>query len=370
MERFAAYLADIDQMIEAIPKGGNKDEIYICPKRKNLGCISIVLLREAIAPVVFRNLEEEITDIEIGQTVHIRAVPNKFKYPERGRGLQILRLFKVGGRFPQNKTTPSKGKLAEAFDLNTLVFGDSVNEYFDASGNKKMLSVKAAVNYSDALSLLPKHECVDETFHNRAAEDGTLYNAVEKKNSESLFTRHFIRPGTLMVQVLSTRGRLLPMLGLKHLMLSTGLAGLYGGQTSLTGTNIRTHIVGVYGDLFEQAITSPYELVKSLALTHEKDLRDPLKASTVLHETLKEVHRTVLEGEEVKAWLQGLLEQFDGENGELEREYQKAAPQIASLFSQWFEKDDASQGKGEGTKSAHKAKKPAGSETDELFDAE
>ena len=109
METLSPYLASIDNLLKE-SHGDKKD--YIHPKLKNVGVISLVLIREAIAPVVFRNSEEEITDIEINKLddVYIRAVSNKFKYPERGRGLQILRAFGVGGRLPQNKTVVTKGQ--------------------------------------------------------------------------------------------------------------------------------------------------------------------------------------------------------------------------------------------------------------------
>ena len=71
---------------------------------------------------------------------------------------------------------------------------------------------------------------------------GTLWDAEGKKNTENLFTRHFVLPGTLLIQVLTSNGRQLPPIGFDHLLLSLGLAGSYGGQTSVTGVNVRTHI--------------------------------------------------------------------------------------------------------------------------------
>ncbi len=333
MQQFAAILGDLDRLTESVQKN-DKNETYICPALKNLGCVSIVLLREAIAPVIFRNAEAEITDIDIGDDVYVRAVPNKFKYPERGRGLQILRYYGLGGRMPQNKTVLFKGqKPSDAFDLNTLVFGDSANQ------ENRVLPVKAAVNYSDALSLEPKHLCVDETFHNRAMEDGTLFDAEDKKNSDNLFTRHFIKPGTLLVQVLSTRGRLLPPLGLKHLLLCIGLAGVYGGQTSLTGVNIRTRIAGIYGGHFEQALTSPYELVKALAAKPGLEKSDPEAIITVLHELLAPLHpKAAMASAEVHDWLNILLKDFEDNTPTLREEYQKGAQRVAGLFDEWFGK--------------------------------
>ncbi len=359
MNRFAPYLADIAQLTQQT-QIDDKQNVYVHPRLKNLGCISIVLLREAIAPVIFRNAEAEITDIEIDDEAYIRAVPNKFKYPEKGRGLQILRALNVGGRLPQNKTVLYKGQQpSDAFDLNTLVFGDSTNY------ETRVLPVKAAVNYSDGLSLLPKALCVDETFHNRAAEDGTLFDAESKKNSDNLFTRYFIKPGTLMVQVLSTRGRVLPLIGLQHLLLCVGLAGSYGGQTSMTGTNLRTRLVGLYGGRFEQALTSPYELVRLLRSESEDTRRDPEAVTALLHTQLSAAHETALPPTEAQAWLNELLDRFDT-SGALAEEYRQAQPRVAELFDQWFGKDDAK--KEGGAKKGQRAKADAGGKAGDLLD--
>ncbi len=325
MEKFASYLADINELVET--SVANDKEQYIHPRRKNLGCLSLVLIREAIAPVVFRNLEQEITDIEIGDDVYVRGVPNKFKYPERGRGLQVLRAFGVGGRFPQNKTVLTKNqKPSDAYDLNTLVFGDSANQ------DNRILPVRTATNYSDALSLLPKHLCVEETFHNRAFEDGTLFDAATKRNSENLFTRHFIRPGTLMVQVLSTQGRVLPIEGLDHLLLSIGLAGAYGGQTGVTGVNIRTHMVGLYGARFERAETSPYEIVKKL----DCDRADFATVIPALHAQLSSIHEVFMGSSALVDYQARLIDLFIAKDPGLASQYEAAARKVGHLFDSWF----------------------------------
>ena len=332
MKTLTPYLANIDNLLTE-SQGDKKS--YIHPQLKNLGAVSIVLIREAIAPVVFRNSEEEITDIDIPKLkdVYVRAVPNKFKYPERSRGLQILRALEVGGRLPQNKTVIAKGQNpSDAFDLNTLVFGDSAMK----PKNNSVLPVRAAVNYSDGLSLLPKHHCVDETFHISTMEDGTLFDAEAKKNSSNLFTRHFIKPNTLMLQVLSTRGKVLPEIGLKHLLLSVGMAGSYGGQTSVTGANIRTHVVGLYADKFEKALSSPYELLAEIN-KQEIDLTAIDAVREGLNALLSPVHECAISGEMVEQWQQQLIEGFNQAGGKLEQQYKQAAPKIGELFDQWFD---------------------------------
>jgi len=330
MKGFETYLGNIEGLVSSSAKGDKKDDDYIHPALRNMGCVTLVVIREAIAPVVFRNAEQEITDIEIGDEVYVRAVPNKFKYPEKGRGLQILRAYGVGGRLPQNKTFLRKTeKPSDAFDMNTLVFGDSTMH------DNRVLPVRAAVNYSDGLSLLPKHLCVDETFHNRAMEDGTLFDAADKKNSESLFTRYFILPGTLMIQVLSTRGKVLPPEGLNHLLLSMGIAGLYGGQTSSTGVNIRSRLVGLYGSKFEQPLTSPYEIVKALKNT-VVDKKDANAVIKMLHGMMAEIHEISMKPEELNAYQNKLVKQFEKEDPALKKMYEQAAPKVAELFDSWF----------------------------------
>ncbi|TGO02469.1 CRISPR-associated protein Csc2 [Candidatus Thiomargarita nelsonii] len=329
MDRFNPFLGNIDTLFTTTQ--GEKKE-YVQPRLKNLGSVSLVLIREAIAPVVFRNSEEEITDIEINSDAYVRAVPNKFKYPERGRGLQILRLFKAGGKMPQNKIVLTKKmKPSEGFDLNSLVFGDST--VWDSN----VLPVKAAVNYSDALSVLPKHLCVDKSFHNRAMEDGTLFDAETKKNSDNLFNRHFVKPGTLLVQVISTRGCLLPRIGLDHLLLSVGVAGTYGGQTSVTGTNILTHIAGIYGGRFEQPETSPYRIVQMLGNTVDNPLfKNVQLLSAHLHERLSKAHEVAMNFDEVGDYQQKLVKRFESDAQQMETDYQQAAAKIGQFFDQWF----------------------------------
>lgn len=328
MKRFQPYLGDLDHLVER-SAGAEKDE-YIHPALKNMGCVTLVVIREAIAPVVFRNAEQEITDIEVGDETHVRAVPNKFKYVERGRGLQVLRAYGVGGRLPQNRTAFRKGqKPSDVYDLNTLVFGDS------AVHDNRILPVRAAVGYSDGLSLQPKQACVDETFHNRAMEDGTLFDAEGKKNSENLFTRHFILPGTLMVQVLSTRGKVLPLEGLDHLLLSMGLAGAYGGQTSTTGVNIRSRLVGMYAAKMERPESSPYELLKALTRSGI-DLIDIDAVAAGIHGLMTAVHEAGMDGRDLAAHQENLIHAFEKNEASLKTLYERSAPKVAELFDGWF----------------------------------
>lgn len=325
IDKFMPYLNDGDLVEEAV--GANGKDTYVMPARRNAGHLAIVLIREITAPTVFRNAEEEVTDIEDRDGVRrVRATPSKFKFGERGRGLLVLRTWNVGGRMPQNRTAVGdRMAVRDALDLNTLVFGDS------AMWGTRVLPVKAAVQYSDALSTVPYRDAVGESFHHRGDETGTLWDAEGKKNTENLFTRHFVLPGTLLIQVLTANGRQLPAVGFDHLLLSVGLAGSYGGQTSVTGVNVRTHIAGIFGCRLETPIASPYELLRELP-----NAQSAGELGGAITQTMSKHYQTHSANEEATAYQRNLVEQFEGDDPGLRTRYEEAAPKIADLFEQHF----------------------------------
>lgn len=331
LDRFSPYLNDGD-LVEEVIKANGRDT-YVMPARRNAGHVAVALIREVVAPTVFRNAEEEITDIEDRDgTRRVRATPGKFKFGERGRGLLVLRAWNVGGRLPQNRTAIGEAMpVDKALDLNTLVFGDS------AMSGTRVLPVKAAVQYSDALSTVPYRDAVGESFHHRGDETGTLWDAEGKKNTENLFTRHFILPGTLLVQILTSNGRQLPPIGLDHLLLSLGLAGSYGGQTSVTGVNVRTHVAGIFASRLEVPVSSPYELLRELpgSVTSVEEL------TTAVAKAMTDQYQTHASADEASAYRRQLVDSFEGDDPELRGRYEEAAPKIASLFEQHFTEQKA-----------------------------
>ena len=326
IEQFKRYLNDGD-LVENIVASNGKDA-YVMPARRNAGHLAIVLIREVVAPTVFRNAEEEITDIEDRDGVRrVRATPSKFKFGERGRGLLVLRAMNVGGRLPQNRTAVGERMpIGDALDLNTLVFGDST------MWETRVIPVKAAVQYSDALSTVPYHDAVSESFHHRGDETGTLWDAEARKNTDNLFTRHFVLPGTLLVQVLTSNGRQLPPIGLDHMLLSLGLAGSYGGQTSVTGVNVRTHIAGIFAARLETRLASPYELLREpcASETSVSSVTDTVAQAMAGH------YRTAADAVEASAYQRQLVDAFEQDDAGLRERYAKGAADVADLFEQYF----------------------------------
>jgi hypothetical protein len=329
------FLGDIDAMLHEAQD--DKGKRYVEPALRNLGTVAVPVLREVISPASFRNAETEITDIEVAGRRHARAVANKFKYGERGRGLQILRFLGAGGTQAQNKTIFTKEERPSAhYDLNTLVFGDSANH------DNRVLPVKAAAQYSDALSLQPYEEVVDATFHNRAAEDGTLFDAQSKKNSSNIFERSFLRPGALMLQTICFNGRTAPPEALDHLLLSIGMAGAYGGQTSVYGINVRNHVVGLYAGRLERAVASPYVALEALrdGLAEAGEEVDALGAVGVL-ERLDAIYAAAygarVEASAVAARQDALRASLEAEDPALRGTYRSAHGKVGAFFDAWFD---------------------------------
>lgn len=322
------FLGDIDAMLEETV--GDKDKRYVQPALKNLGSVAIPILREVISPASFRNAETEITDIDVAGERHARAVANKFKFGERGRGLQILRFFEAGGTQAQNKTSFGKNdKPSDHYDLNTVVFGDSANS------GKRVLPVKAAAQYSDAISLQPYAEIVDATFHNRASEDGTLFDAERKENSNNIFERSFLRPGALLLQTICFNGRTAPVEALDHLLLSIGMAGAYGGQTSVYGINVRNHVIGLYAGRFERDVASPYVAVEAV----RGDI-DGLGAADVvgaLDRLYSDAYAVRIDASAVAEHQSTLRARVESEDEALRTVYQATHGKVGAFFDAWFD---------------------------------
>ena len=327
IEPFVKYL-NSDDLIEEVVSANGRDT-YLMPSRRNAGHIAIVLIREIVAPTVFRNEEQEITDAQDTNGIRrVRATPSKFKFGERGRGLLVLRAWDVGGRQPQNRTAVGTAMaVGKAFDLNTVVFGDS------AMRGNSVLPVKAAVQYSDALSTKPYSDCVAESFHNRGDETGTLWDAEAKRNTANLFTQHYIQPGTLLVQILSSNGRQLPSIGFDHLLLSLGLAGSYGGRTSVTGVNVRTHIAGVFASRLETPMSSPYELLRALSETQAESAEELSKA---VQQVMSPHYQDHASTEAASAYQKSLVEAFERDDLELRTRYEEAAQRVSEMFERHF----------------------------------
>ncbi|AHE97755.1 type I-D CRISPR-associated protein Cas7/Csc2 [Thioalkalivibrio paradoxus] len=330
LDTLKPYLGDLNSMLAITEVDAKKS--YAQPALKNLGSAVLVVLREVISPASFRNAEAEITDIEVNGRRHVRAVANKFKFGERARGLQVLRYFGAGGKAAQNKTAfHGKEKPSAKFDLNTLVFGDSANH------GSKVLPVKASAQYSDAVSIQDYSEAVDLTFHNRASEDGSLWDAEGKKNSSNLFERHFVKPGMLLLQTIAFNGKVAPVQALEHLLLSLGLAGAYGGATSIYGVNVRNHMVGLFAGHLERDLASPYVAIDRLRSGAQVDASDPAAIQEALSALYRAAWPVEIPGATVADLQRDLIARLEADDAGLRERYTTTAAQVGKYFDAWFE---------------------------------
>ena len=329
MRQLKPFLGNIETMLTTVGDGKNA---YVQPAMRNLGVVSLVLVRELIAPAAFRNADAEVTDIEYKGNVHVRAVANKMKYGERGEGLRVLRALNAGGKMPQNRTAfGDKDAPGDLYDLNTVLFGDS------AMKGKRNLSSKAGALYSDAISVGDYGQSVDKTFHNRAGEEGVLFDPVKKENSVNIFDRHFVKPGTLLVQVITLNGKTVPEEALDHLLLSIRTSGAYGGQTAVYGVNTRNHLVGAYGDLFESPTASPYVLVDAVRRAGV-DATDLDRVKAELARLCEAEHAANVSGAELTERQRDLMTRLRDGDPELRDHYAATANAISAFYNGWFEK--------------------------------
>lgn len=326
-EHLKPFMGDIDRLTKEVATQDGKS--YVVPALRNLGSVVIPVIREVVAPASFRNAEAEITDIEHNGVRRVRAVANKFKFGERARGLQVLRLMEAGGIKPQNRTDIAKGETpGDVFDMNTVVFGDGT----DHAG--RVLPVKAAVQYSDALSMQPYHEVVGKTFHNRASEEGTLFDPETKKSSVNLFDRSFVKPGTLLLQSLSLNGRTAPISALDHLLLCIGLAGAYGGQTSIYGVNVRTHVVGIFASKMETPLASPYVALDELGTIEEG--MGAADVAAQLAAVYRQRYAVEIPAVEVAERMTTLIDSVETADDALRAGYRSDKAKLKVFFDTWF----------------------------------
>ena len=306
-----------------------KDETTI-PKLPEAQVIVIPLVREAVAPMLIRNNDvDDITDMPLAGKNRVLMIASKTKGVERRNGARILRTLGVGGRFPTNKTYIREDNIRDAYDLNTYVFGDSAKS---AGGGSAIYSVHSAVLYSDAVSVQSRAESVMDQFRQGGiSEDGGAFDVETKSASSNIFTTRYVIPGTLFVQTLVMTGRRMTTTALDHLLLAIGLSGAYGGQTAVTGTNLRTHLAGIYWGRLERPVNAPKILLEQLGAT-----QNAAEIRAGLETLFRQAYPGHCDSETLSGHLAGLVERFEQDDPELRQWYQAAKQQMADLFASWF----------------------------------
>ncbi|WP_318509779.1 type I-D CRISPR-associated protein Cas7/Csc2 [Photobacterium leiognathi] len=325
----AAHLNSLDHLTETYLDQKGKE--YVAPARKNLGVVTVAVVREIIAPTIFKHEDEEPLTVDIADDSYVRATPSKFKFGERGRALEILRSLELGGVNAQNRIFVPKGKASgDYFDMATFLLGES------GQGDGRVLSSTAAVKYSDALSTQPEAFCVDSTFHVRGSEQGTLFDEVNKKNTDNLFSRIFIKPNTLFVQTLTFTGKVAPAEIVDLLLAILASPKAYGGQTSVTGVNVRTHIAGVFGGDFEVAENAPYVLLPELlANLPEDEIQNVDAVKQAVFDIFSERYPSAVGSEVIEEIQRAQLDKIQSRQHD---EFTVAATEISEYYTRYFDK--------------------------------
>jgi len=292
-------------------------------------CIVIPVIREAVAPILVRNNDaDDVTDMFLAGANRVRMIASKTKGVERRRGSQILRSIGMGGKSAANKTFIPKGKKAgEVFDLNSFVFGDA------AKGEESAIyPVHAAVLYSDAISIRPKKELLHDVFRQGGIyEDGGNFDSESKKSSNNIFTTYAVNPGTLFVQSVVIPGHRMTRAAFDHLLLSIGLAGSYGGQTAITGTNIRTHLAGIFWGKMERSLNAPMEMLFKIG--EERSIESIL---SILESGFASQYPHFVERKTLEEAIASLVARFEASDPSLLSQYAISHQKISDLFNAWF----------------------------------
>ncbi|OUD13072.1 hypothetical protein [Thioflexithrix psekupsensis] len=322
-----------------------KDDFSI-PRLPEAQCIVIPVVREVIAPILIRNNDtESITDILAAGQRRVRMIASKTKGVERRRADQILRILGTGGKMAANKGYIRKERqVGDVFDLSTYVFGYSANANL-GGGKDTICSVHSAVLYSDALSIQAISELTDNVFRQGGiSEEFVTFDAEDKTTSPKIFKTHAVLPPALLVQTLVMTGNRMTCEALNHLLLSIGLSGAYGGATATTGTNLKTHLCGIYWGKLERPVNAPEEILKAIG------------QPTTPHEAVEKIEQLMRDPEQgypfsaateqlssaayLQNYVKELIHQFETDQPELKAAYQKAEAQMRELFNAWFTKPD------------------------------
>jgi len=329
------------------------------PRLPEAQVIVIPVIRETIAPMLIRNNDADmVTDQFIAGKTRVRMIASKTKGVERRRGAQILRTLgpEFGGRTATNKAFIHNSAGA-VFDLNDYVFGNSAN------GTKKAIyPVHAAVLYSDAISLQTALASVEDVFrHGGVSDDGGAFDAEVHRSSANIFTTRSVAPGTLFVQTLVVPGRRLTRAGLDHLLLALGLAGAYGGSTATTGTNLATHLAGIYWGRLERPLNAPDQLLRLTGFDEKREVSQAIAALEMAFQG-EAGYPNAIGAQTLQEYVASLVRRFEDNDADLVERYRTAAGMMRDLFDAWFTPSKSDDGTDNKKSSPRKRKSDISSE--------
>lgn len=242
--------------------------------------IVISVLREVVAPFVNRSEDpDETVSLTLSDGREIIEVPaRKFKSKEKLLGIRLCKAFgKIDPEYEYNAVAD----IAQLNNPNSVLFGDTVVE--SGRGNQGMFPSR--VLYSSSYSVRNKVDLTRKLTHNALSGQGTMWDRKEGKHRQSLFETEYVIPGTVFPSFLTLRD---PSPEMMYHFLRTLEETSYGAQTSITGSNIRNHVIGILSCRVEPAITS-YTVSEEMGRLHGRTLSE-----LTSNDLIKEVKELIL----------------------------------------------------------------------------
>ncbi|MDP3106315.1 MAG: type I-D CRISPR-associated protein Cas7/Csc2 [Candidatus Methanoperedens sp.] len=230
--------------------------------QNNAKRLVIAVLRETIAPFIDRSEDpEETISIRVNEREIIEVPARKMKSKEKLAGLRLCRAYGVVDASYEYNAVKTQAEMANP---NSVLFGDSVVEQSETA------MLPSRVKYSSSYSIRERVKLTTKLTHNALSEQGTMWNRVDKKFRQSLFSTEYILPGTLFPSFIVIDDPTPE--SLVHILMCLRETR-YGAQTSITGPNIKNTIVAILGCQNEPPVTS-YTITKNHPeLQESKDLR-------------------------------------------------------------------------------------------------
>jgi CRISPR-associated protein Csc2 len=232
------------------PEKGFADEIDRYRKRKPT--VTMIIERDVVAPVMFRNTNSDRAETkEFDGVLHAQVNGEKFVTKERLRGLDLLRrldeefgdgewqeAFENGnmpdGLISNDYTHNEPERISSSLNLETLTYGVAV------TGNQQKYDGKSHVYEGYTYSLHP-YDIMRKETRNAVYESGTMRDE-EGKQSSSLFEEARVHPDNKFIHFVSveagTPGMFLYVL---HNILNTSK---YGARETRAGKTIDNKILG------------------------------------------------------------------------------------------------------------------------------
>ena len=153
--------------------------------------IDVYLLRRVTGNIIFRNTDRtELTYTTLGNRLHVEVYSRKLKTPERLTGIHILREFNL---LPEGYFHNALSSIDQLKNPVSVLYGDSVTKE-----GVNAPPIPSRILYSWALSIERYENVSKEITHNALSEQGTMWDAQEGRQLETLFKNIYMYRGHLL----------------------------------------------------------------------------------------------------------------------------------------------------------------------------